>query len=203
MLTKNICSFDTNNDQGDRVTITTIGHRNAVALARERSTIVKLLRFVSFILLAGLIGLAFAQEEVVTIGLDNVGASAWVVTSVEGAEDVAETDVENATITLTPGVRYTFDVTEVNSNVHPLDFRDADGNFLLAQGSQEGSFEADEAVAFEASEDAVTFTFTEELADVMATYYCTVHRSMVGDIAVAGAEDAESEEDAAAPSSTY
>lgn len=171
----------------------------------------KLVRFISLILIAGLIGIACAQDteqEVVTIGLDNVGASAWVITGVEGAEDVAETGVNNATITLTPGVRYSFDVTEVNSSVHPLDFRDADGNFLLAQGSAEGSFEADEAVAFEASEDAVSFTFTEELADAVATYHCTVHRSMVGDVAVAGAEDAESEdaeseEDATTPSSTY
>ncbi|MDZ7705235.1 MAG: hypothetical protein U5L04_12220 [Trueperaceae bacterium] len=171
----------------------------------------KLVRFISLILIAGLIGIACAQDteqEVVTIGLDNVGASAWVITGVEGAEDVAETGVNNATITLTPGVRYSFDVTEVNSSVHPLDFRDADGNFLLAQGSAEGSFEADEAVAFEASEDAVSFTFTAELADAVATYHCTVHRSMVGDVAVAGAEDAESEdaeseEDATTPSSTY
>ncbi len=168
----------------------------------------KLLRSVSFVLLAALIGIACAQdsEDVVTVAIDNVGASAWVVTSVDGAEGVAELDVNNATITLTPGTRYAFDVSEVNSSVHPLDFRDAEGNFLLAQGSQEGSFEGDEAVAFEATEDTVTFTLTEALASEVATYHCTVHRGMVGDVAVAGTEgdtSTDTEEETTSPGSSY
>lgn len=127
---------------------------------------------------------AFAD---VIITLEAEGVAAWLVTAVEGAdaEEVAELNVENATLNLEVGQRYQFDVSGVDSSFHPLDFRDADGNVLLAQGDQEGAFEAAEGVAFEATDEAVVFTLTEELAEAIATYHCSVHPPMVGDVVVA------------------
>jgi plastocyanin len=127
-----------------------------------------------------------AAAEGVTITLEAVGLSAWTVTAVEGAspEEVGELSVENPTLSLEVGRRYHFDVSGVDSSYHPLDLRDAEGNVLLAQGAQEGAFAADEEVAFEANADAVVFTLSEALSEVIATYHCTVHPPMVGEIAV-------------------
>lgn len=44
-----------------------------------------------------------------TVSIDNVGASAWEVTDVEGDENVAPTGEENPTLTLQVGTRYTFE----------------------------------------------------------------------------------------------
>lgn len=137
-----------------------------------------------FGLLLCLFALGAAQETseaaTVTVTLKNVGASAWTVLGVEGADGVADLNTDNPTLTLVVGMRYTFDVSGVNSSIHPLDFRAADGTVLLAQSAREGSFEMDEAVTFEADENKVSFTLTPELADVMATYHCSVHGVMTG-----------------------
>jgi plastocyanin len=136
------------------------------------------------------LAIASAQTEEdapVIITLDNVSATAWVVTSVEGAEGIADLEAENAALTLEVGTRYRF-VNNGGANAHPLDFRDAEGNFLLAQGSTEGSFESDTEVDFVADSEGVTFTLTQALADQLATYYCTFHPPMTGDITIAGAE---------------
>lgn len=132
-------------------------------------------------------GFAFAQDDAdVTIVMDNERADAWFVLSVDGADGVVELEALNPTITLEVGVRYNFDLNEVNNVFHPLDFRDAEGNFLLAQGPDRGSFEGDEAVAFSTDEDHFTFTLTPELAQAMATYHCTVHVPMVGEVVITG-----------------
>lgn len=124
-----------------------------------------------------------AGEATITLG--NVGASSWTIEAVTGEEGIAEVGAQNGTLTLTPGVRYTFDVSAVNSNAHPLDFRDASGAILLSQNAS-GSFQDDEAVDFVSSSDAVSFTLTPELAEAIASYHCTAHRSMVGSISIAG-----------------
>lgn len=125
---------------------------------------------------------AMEDEVSAIITLDNVGASAYVITSIDGEGASGELDVENAAITLQAGLRYTF-VNEGGS-AHPLDFRDSDGNVLLAQGDQEGSFEGDSGVAFEVDGPNVTFTLTTELADELAVYRCTAHASMKGEIII-------------------
>ena len=132
-----------------------------------------------------------AQDDgVATLTLQNVGASAWQVTAIEGTEDmetVTEVDVENPALTLTVGGRYRFDLSNVNSDVHPLAFRDAEGNDLLTQGGSEGTFETDPAVAFGAEADFVIFTVTPELADVLASYVCTIHSAMTGEVSTVAA----------------
>ena len=58
------------------------------------------------------------------------------------------------------------------------------GNILLAEGSDEGSFEADEEVAFQVDGANLSFTLTSELAEVLSTYRCTVHPAMEGTISI-------------------
>ena len=113
----------------------------------------------------------------VTVTLDNIGSSAWEVTGVEGANDVAQTGADNPALTLTVGTRYRFENN--GGSAHPLGFQDADGAYLLNQAG-DGSLENDDAINYEEDGDSVTFTFTQELANAVATYRCTIHPSMIG-----------------------
>jgi len=126
----------------------------------------------------------------VTLTIDNIGASAWVVTDVQGASGVATTDQENVTITLTPGTRYRID-NNGQLNAHPLALLDSNGDELLAQGgpsdgSADGPFEDDPDVNFVSDADGITFTLTQDLAGEVVEYICTFHPSMVGDIQING-----------------
>ena len=150
----------------------------------------KLLLLILLTLGAGSTQDTVQDDGVATLTLQNVGAAAWQVTAMEGTEDmetVTEANVENPAMTLTVGGRYRFDVSNVNSDMHPLAFRDAEGNDLLTQGGSEGSFELDPAVAFGAEDDFVIFTVTPELADVLSSYDCTVHSAMTGEISTVAA----------------
>ncbi len=123
-----------------------------------------------------------SADVAATITLNNVGASAYIIESIDGEGASGDLDTNNATLTLQKGLRYTF-VNNGGSN-HPLDFRDGDGNILLAQGEQDGSFEDDDNVAFQVDGNNVTFTLTDELAAKLAVYRCTVHASMEGNIII-------------------
>lgn len=143
-------------------------------------------KILALVLLLGL-GAALAEthdDDVVTIMLGNVGSRAWVLNGVEGADGVGEMEAQNASLTLQVGQRYRFDVSDVNSNVHPLELRDADGNALLSQGRSAGSFADDEEVAFEVDDDSLTFTLSEALAAELALYRCIPHRSMEAEITI-------------------
>ena len=164
--------------------------------------LIYLLPYLTLLAFSLTLSVGAAQDaEGETLTLTNVGASAWRVA--EADENVAEQGVDNPELMLTVGTRYTFDVSGVNSSVHPLDFRAEDDTVLLSQGS-EGELEGDEAIRFEASDEAVSFTLTPELADRLARYHCTVHASMVGNVVTNSEGDTESttggaggEEDAA------
>ncbi|WP_363318498.1 fasciclin domain-containing protein [Algoriphagus sp.] len=117
------------------------------------------------------------------ITLANVGASAYVIESIDGDGATGELDAENTGIELTEGLRYTF-VNNGGAN-HPLDFRNADGDILLAEDGTEGTFEEDENVNFVVDGSSISFTLTAELAAVIATYNCTVHSAMEGAITLA------------------
>lgn len=106
-----------------------------------------------------------------TIVVNNDGASAWVIDG--------ET---NPDLNLEVGERYRFDTSEVDSDVHPLAFRDAGGDDLIEQGG-DGAFHGDPGVDLLENDNEVVFTLTEDLADEVAIYICTVHpNSMVGDV---------------------
>lgn len=120
------------------------------------------------------VGLGSAQDADVTITLQNVDSSAWVVTSVEGAEGVAKLATENTPITLTVGQRYHF-VNLGTVQIHPLALRGKDGDSLLNQRPQDRPFETDPVVDFVADDAGITFTLTEALAEQIGAYYCTAH----------------------------
>ena len=122
-----------------------------------------------------------AGDEV-TVDLDNVGFQAWEVNGVSGAAetgDVIESDVNNPTLTLVEGVRYTFE--DLPSSRHPLRLFDTQGAPLLSQ-NEAGQFEDDPAVDWTDTGDTVTFTLTPALAAELDGYICTIHSAMVGDV---------------------
>ncbi|MFC3415624.1 fasciclin domain-containing protein [Algoriphagus hitonicola] len=124
-----------------------------------------------------------SDESSARITLANEGASAYLIESIDGEGASGELDTENTGIELTEGLRYTF-VNNGGAN-HPLDFRNADGDILLAEDGTEGTFEDDADVNFAVDGSSISFTLTAELAAVIATYNCTVHSVMEGAITIA------------------
>ena len=112
--------------------------------------------------------------------IDNVGVSAWEVTRDETGS-VAETGTENPTMTFEVGQRYA--VTNDGWGQHPFAVETGDGTALLSQSpDEEGDFEGDADVGWVDEGEQLSFTFTESLAAEAATYRCTVHPSMEGDV---------------------
>lgn len=116
----------------------------------------------------------------VTITIDNVRASAWEVTGVEGANiDDISSGGENPALTLTVGTRYRF--VNNGGGPHPLGFQNGASEYVLNQDGS-GSLESDSDVNYEEDDAGVTFTYTQTLADAVATYRCTIHASMEGTV---------------------
>ena len=112
--------------------------------------------------------------------IDNVGVSAWEVTQDETGS-VAESGAENPTMTFEVGQRYA--VTNDGWGQHPFAVETGDGTALLSQSpDEEGDFEGDADVGWVDEGEQLSFTFTESLAAEAATYRCTVHPSMEGDV---------------------
>lgn len=123
-----------------------------------------------------------SSEFAAIITLLNDGASAYIITNIDGPATIAPLNAQNSDIRLAIGNRYKF-INAAGVN-HPLDFRDAEGNYLLTQDTINGEFEEDEAVnwVFNYGEGSVAFTLTTNLADRIATYNCTIHAAMKGSI---------------------
>jgi plastocyanin len=115
----------------------------------------------------------------VTVTIDNVGSSAWEVTSVDGGSGVAETGTENPTLTLTVGTRYQFENN--GGSAHPLGFQNSNSEYLLNEDGS-GSLEDDADINYVEGNTGITFTYTQKLADAVATYRCTVHSQMEGGV---------------------
>jgi hypothetical protein len=113
--------------------------------------------------------------------IDNVGASAWVVTTDETGA-VAPLDEENPTMTFEVGQRYA--VLNRGWDFHPFALRAGDDTPLLSQATT-GEFESDDDVAWTDEGQALGFTMTQELADRVNYYICTVHSSMRGGVEIA------------------
>jgi plastocyanin len=118
----------------------------------------------------------------VTITINNIGASAWEVTGVDGANlsEISDGASENPALTLTVGTRYRFN-NNGGSGAHPLGFQNASSDYLLRQDGT-GSLEGNADINYAEDDNGVTFTYTQTLADQVATYICTFHSSMEGDI---------------------
>ena len=112
--------------------------------------------------------------------INNVGVSAWEVTQDETGS-VAETGAENPTMTFEVDQRYA--VANDGWGQHPFAVETGDGTALLSQGRDaDGEFEGDADVGWVDEGEQLSFTFTESLAAEAATYRCTVHSSMEGDV---------------------
>jgi hypothetical protein len=122
----------------------------------------------------------------VTVTLGSVGTTAWLVTDVSAASDLAQLDTNNPVMALEVGTRYAFENPQ--ARVHPFALQDADGATLLAQGSATGAMEQDENVSFVDDGTTIAFTLTQELADRVARYQCLTHAPMQGSVTVAGSD---------------
>jgi hypothetical protein len=139
-------------------------------------------------LLAGGIGATVVGAGVTTatdtadtvVSLTNVGAQAWEVTGIDGTGITAD-DGNNPTLTFTETSKR-YRIENGGYSAHPLEFRADDGTALLSQ-SRTGSFESDAAVNWTDSGDAVEFTLTSELNNLITEYACTIHGAMVGTVA--------------------
>jgi hypothetical protein len=95
-----------------------------------------------------------------TLTVDNVGASAWEVTNVDGGQARAPTGENNPTIELETNAR--FRIENNGWSVHPLAFRSASNEVLLSQDGS-GTFESDPAVDWQDNGSTVAFTLTSDL----------------------------------------
>ena len=118
----------------------------------------------------------------VTITVTNVGSSAYRVSEVSGASGVAQTDTDNPALTLTVGTRYRID-NNAGINAHPFAFQNGADEYLLRQESGEtGSREGNSEINYVEDDEGITFTYTQSLADAVASYRCTFHSSMEGSV---------------------
>lgn len=120
--------------------------------------------------------------NIVAMTVDNSGASAYFVSEINGNEDVTALNEDNSTGELTVGTRYELTVT--GASTHPFALRDGDNNILLSMNDVDGSFEGNTDVDFQTSGTSFNFTLTQELADELNNYVCTVHSGMTGSISI-------------------
>ncbi|MFB6153939.1 MAG: hypothetical protein ABEJ27_06775 [Halodesulfurarchaeum sp.] len=118
------------------------------------------------------------SADAVSVVMDNVGIQAWEVLEDESGS-VAPIGEDNPTLTLTVGERYA--IENRGWDVHPLAFRAADDTPLLSQ-SADGSFESDPDVNWQDDGGRIAFTVTQELADALGYYICTIHSGMRGQV---------------------
>lgn len=123
-----------------------------------------------------------------SFAFDNVGNDAYifgdeVAVNPPEARELTSIGEENPTITLDFGVRCVFNVAEALP-AHPIEFLDSDDNILLSQDEDTtGSFEDDDAVAWNGEGPTAEFTLTRELAAALDSYRCVNHPvTMTGSI---------------------
>lgn len=118
-----------------------------------------------------------------TITFTNSGAQAYLVTNIDGQGASAEVESANPELSLVEGNRYTF-INSAGASSHPLDFRNENGDKLLGQSNNDGSFDSDEDVNVVINGDSITFTLTDELSDDLTEYICAFHPGMNGSIVI-------------------
>jgi transforming growth factor-beta-induced protein len=123
-----------------------------------------------------------STQNTVNLTVGNSGSSAYFVSEVSGNENVTTLNEDNSTWNLTVGTRYVLNVTGATN--HPFALRNAANEYLLSQDGSGGSFEADANVDLVIDGNTISFTLTQELADAVDNYVCTVHGAMTGAITV-------------------
>ncbi|MFP4331012.1 MAG: hypothetical protein ACLFP6_09860 [Spirochaetaceae bacterium] len=130
--------------------------------------------------------------------LRSVDTTDWQIVSVAG--EGATSAVGGSMIRLRQGGRYHLDLRAVDSEVLPVDIRSTTGSVLISQREGVGASEMD-GVDIEVSDDGITFTLTEELAEQIATVRAAPYPSMISFLSVSSpdqAEETEGEEEAGA-----
>ncbi len=100
----------------------------------------------------------------------------WEVIDSGGETNLLSTKPNNQNLFLKPGLRY--EIMNETSNEHPLAILGAE-QVLLSQ-DELGSYELDNAVAWREQGNIIQFTLTDELAETMETYLCSIHPAMTG-----------------------
>jgi len=128
-------------------------------------------------------GIPTSGNAIANITINNVGSSAWTFTNVEGNGVDVQTGVNNPTLTLDEGGRYT--ITNLGASGHPFQLLDASDNVLIEAGG-DGTLQDDEDANVVVNEEngTIAFTLTGALAEQVATYICEFHPSMAGDLVV-------------------
>lgn len=151
----------------------------------RRRTVLKTLGTGMVVLGSGVGISSVSAQETGEIQITNVGTDAWEVVSADDANEAAVGE-ENPTLTLSEGMRYTFE--NDGGDDHPLEFRNDAGEVLLSQ-AEDGQFAEDGDVDYDEENDTVAFTVTQELGAELATYNCTIHEPMTGGIEVETTDD--------------
>lgn len=107
-----------------------------------------------------------------TLTMNNVNASAWEITTIEGSNATAEVNTQNPGVFLEAGQRYWIKNNGWPS--HPLELRNTAGEAVLSQNTT-GSFEDTTAVEWIDSGDELGFVLTDALGAELDTYVCTNH----------------------------
>lgn len=138
---------------------------------------------VSIALAVAIIGRVPADEGLPS-GVDgavrmfNIGTESWVMTDVRG-DGIFTSGSGRVRLSLEVGRRYFLDLSDVDSEVYSLDIRDRSSNVIFSQYDDEISddWQAADPIV---DEDGITFTLTEELAQVIATYRARHYPAMMG-----------------------
>jgi plastocyanin len=124
-------------------------------------------------------------SEGAVVTFENNGATAYVISSIEGDGVTADTGVPNPEVTMETGRRYTID-NAAGASSHPFEMRNAGNEVLLGQRGDGGSFSDDPDVNALFEGNSITFTLTAELAALLENYVCSFHPGMNGTIVIAG-----------------
>lgn len=134
-----------------------------------------------FALIVGFSASAVAQnsagDTVGTVTFTTVAPSDWRITEVDG--NGVATHGSTNTMTLEVGGRYTFDLSDVDSESYPMEIRDSSGTVLVSQRNNASSEEF-EAADISVTEEEIQFTLTEDLASRIAFYRAATYPSMIG-----------------------
>lgn len=117
--------------------------------------------------------------EPVVITLENSGAQSYRIVTIDGDGAAAALNEDNVDITLQIGLRFTF-VNTAGASSHPLDFRNDANEKLFGQSNASGMLNDEESIDVVKDGNSITFTLTDELAEVLANYVCSFHPGMGG-----------------------
>ncbi|AFG36868.1 hypothetical protein [Spirochaeta africana] len=131
-----------------------------------------------------------------SLRLTNIDTSGWRVDQVDGA-GIHVSGANQSNITLALGNRYHFDLSDTDSDLLPLVIRDRTGRPIFSQADPDGGLGwsgSDPVIG----DDGITFTLTEELAEVIGGFRAVTFPAMYGFITAYDPEAVAEQQAAAA-----